>query len=395
MHHLRTHYFLAFGTLGAIVPFQPMLLHDIGMSDWHIGLVLSTPGIAALVAPALVASIADRHLSSHKILLCGYAVSALALALLFTLRSFGSIVALTLLINFIYAPALALLDVVSLHAVRHGLAGNLSEREFPLIRRWGSVGFITPALLLFLFTSAGGASSEIVYLVGSLLAVGSTVLSFSLPDLEPEARNAAELPTITALKELCRPPLGALILALVISSIGLSMFYFLMPRYLQELGLSMSGVGLVVTLGVLWEIALLSAAPHLLERIGIRWAAISGIGFTALRFILLAAVPSIGITVATQIFHAPLVLVLAVVVPVVFTRAAIPAIRNSLLGLASSLYNGLSRVLGPPIAGAIIATHHSGSLAGLRHAFMIAALLCAIGAVILLLRFHERERTAP
>lgn len=391
MHYLRTHYLLAFGTVGAIVPFQPLLLHDIGMPDWHIGLILSTPGFAALIAPVLVSYIADRHLSSRKILLFGYALSAVALALLFVLRSFSSIVALTLLINFIYAPALALLDVVSLHAVRQGMVGDLSERDFPLIRRWGSVGFAMPALVLFLLTSVAGLSPHSVYLVGCFFALGSAALAYFLPDLEPAGRTAHEIPTVTALKELSRPPLGALTLALFICCIGLSMFYLLMPRYLQELGLSMSEVGLIVTLGVLWEIALFSIAPRLLERIGIRWATISGFGVTAVRFILLGAIPSVGIAAATQILHAPLVLVLAVVVPVIFTRAAAPAIRNSLLGLASSLYNGLSRIVGPPIAGAIIAAAPSTSFEGLQNAFIVAGVFCVIGTLVLLLRFHEHD----
>lgn len=395
MHHLRTQYFLALGTVGAIVPFQPMLLHEIGMPDWYVGLVLATPGLAALLSPTLVTYIADRHFSSRTILLLGYAVSALALTLLYLLDSVAAIVGLTLIVNFIYAPALALLDVVSLHAVRHGLVPGISEREFSLIRRWGSVGFITPAIIIFSLTFGASLSSEIVYLVGALLALGSSVFSRWLPDLEPAARDTVELPTLTALRELRRPPLGALTLALFVSSIGVSMFYFLMPRYLQELGLSIELAGLVITLGVLWEIALLSSAPRFLEQVGIRWATISGIGLTALRFLLLALIPSVGVAVATQIFHAPLILVLAVVVPVIFTRAAIPAIRNSLLGVASSLYNGLSRVIGPPLAGAIIAAHHGESLDGLRDAFLVAGAFCVVAAVILVTRFHERGDTRP
>jgi MFS family permease len=388
MLHLRSQYFLAFGTLGAIVPFQPMLLHELGMSDWHLGLILATPGIAALIAPVMISHIADRHLSSRTLLTWGYSISALALVALYFLTSFWGVITLTLLINFLYAPAIALLDVVSLHALRHNLASPLTERDFPFIRRWGSVGFIAPAGLLFLLTHLLQLHAEVIYLIGAAISFGSALLAARLPPLKPEAADSPELPTVMAFRALCKAPLGPLTLALFIASIGVSMFYFIMPRYLQDLGLSMEVAGLIITLGVMWEIALLSIAPRVMERCGVRWTTIGGFGFTAIRFLLLAAAPSVAVAAATQIFHAPLILVLAVVLPVIFTRAATPEVRNSLMGLASAIYNGLSRIIGPPLAGVILSVSHGTDLEQLQDAFFVGAIFCIVGTAILALRFH-------
>ena len=390
MQYLRTQYLLAFGALGAIVPFQPMLLHNIGISDWHLGLILATPGLAAVLSPILVSYIADRHLSSRKLIVGSYLISALALAGLFFLSSVEAVIALTLVLNFLYAPAIALLDVVSLHALRHNLTAGMSEREFPLVRRWGSVGFMLPAIALAALTSLLAIPPEVVYLIGASLSGVAAFFALALPELPPEAKRSRELPTLSALRILFTPPLATLIWALFIASIGVSMFYFIMPRYLQELGLSMGVVGLVVILGVAWEIVLLSIAPRVLERWGTRATTIGGFGLTAVRFLLLAAIPSVAVAALTQILHAPLILVLAVILPVIFTQAATPATRNSVLGVASSIYNGFARIIGPPIAGAILALPHGSDLDQLRAAFAVGALFCAIGTAMLFIWFKPR-----
>jgi len=389
MHHYRAQYLLAFGALGAIVPFQPMLLHDIGVSDRALGLLLATPGIAALISPVVLAYIADKHLSSRKLLIGGFSIGALALGLLFSERSISLVVVLTLLLNLVLTALLPLLDVLTLHALRQNTASSPTPAQFPLIRRWGSIGFIAPSIIFALAAEVLGHPAEAVYLIGGAFALGAAGLAFSLPDLPPEARAANSIPTAIAVRTLSRAPLGALMGGVVTASIGLSMFYLLMPRLLQTLGLSVSSAGLIVTLGVAGEIVLFSLAPRLFADLTLKTVIIIGLGATALRFALLALLPSVATAIITQILHGPMVYIFAVALPLLLTREASPETRNSLLGVASSLYNGFARVIGPPLAGALVTLAPGGELHGLSWGLWGAVIFCLTGVVILGFYFHE------
>jgi hypothetical protein len=276
---------------------------------------------------------------------------------------------------------LALLDVVTLHTLRHLNGG--ADNDFPRFRRWGSIGFIGPALALYIAHDRAALSAQVVYLIGAAFALASCISALFLPAIAPAARNDRGMPTLTALRTLLRPPLRDLTGAMVFAFLGLAFLYLLLPRYLQTLGLSPGEAGLVISLGVVCEIALLSFGPRFIERIGLSAIIIAGVALTALRLGVLAVAPSLPVAILTQVLHGPLILVVAVALPILLTRHATPEIRNSIVGTALGINVGLLRLVGATCAGLIAALSPGTELERICVALAFGAALFMVATLLL------------
>lgn len=358
MNSFKLHYFLLFAVFGSILPFQPVLLNRAGLSDRDIGFLLALPGLAAIAMPPLMGYLADRHVPSRRIITLLELTLGVAFLALLVVEDRASVAALNLTLGSLMTPAVVLLDVLTLHTMRAQEGG--ADRSFPLIRRWGSIGFIAPAIILYPATELATLPPEVIYAIGAICALGSACTAVRLPAVPPAATARGEAPTWVALRALSRPPLRPITVAMTLLSVGLAFLYLLLPRYLQALGLSTAEIGLVISLGVGGEIVLMSIGPRYLQQFGFRAALVGGVALSALRLGALALVPAISVAIITQALHAPLILIIAIILPVILTRTASPDIRNSLSGAAASINFGITRLIGASLAGLIV-TYSSGT----------------------------------
>lgn len=362
---------------GVLLPFQPLVLHAVGLPDASIAWILMSTGLAAIGSPVLMAYFADRHLSASillRLLLVATAISAVAF--LFVGTGLGWFLS-TFVLGSLFIPTTNLCDTAMLSLLKRGVIAGCTTDHFPRLRVWGSFGFMLPGFTLLLYPQATLTPELFVAALSSAALIAAATFSF-LPNVPVEG-SLERLPTKAALQLLLKPPVLHVVGALFLIAIALSMLYVLLPRYGEELGLSSAEVGLLINVGVVVELIVL---PWLSSESGrafaVRTLFLLGIGALAVRLIIISVLGDIVAVLLTQTLHAFTVASLFIVTPMYLQRIVAPQYRYSLQGLYVLLNVGVARALGPAIAGGILAVTGTSGLEGCRLVFAFGALLSIV-----------------
>jgi hypothetical protein len=259
---------------------------------------------------------------------------------------------------------------------------NGATITFQGIRAWGSFGFMLPALLLIPISQFTRVTSTTLVWVSAAFGAIAAVCALFLPHNEP-LRGAPGVPSKEAIALAIKPPLRAVFEATTIASIALSMFYMAFPRFLQELGNSTTAIGLIINIGVAWEIAMMPFTSKLIARFGVKNVVMMGIISIPLRMVTVAVWPSTPLVIVLQVLHAPLVIGLAICMPIYLGQVAEARYRFSLQSINTTLFMGVSRVVGPILAAVLLRGYESDPMQGLRVLLLASGVLALCAAAAL------------
>jgi PPP family 3-phenylpropionic acid transporter len=378
----RLHFFLLYAVVGAYLPYVPVFLgHDLGLQDQQIGWIVGAYGLAVLLAPPVMAALADSKVAGRSLVGAGHALSAAVLLAFAGAEGFAPALALSIAFGLAYTPMTPLLDGLVFAEMARARAAGQAPPAYGALRVWGSLGFMAPAFVLFAVLYWDLAGGQAAMLVGAAAAALAALCARLLPRVPPPA-SEAKVPTAAAWAELRQPPTLALIGPLVLLFASISVFYAFYPRLIVEVGIDRAWVGLVSNLGVLFELPWVLLAGPLLGRASARSLMLLGAGCMAARMGLLALVATPTTVLATQLLHGPVVLSLYVLPPMVLDHKASPACRNSVQGLYAALCYGAARFVGSGAGG------HAAEY-GLAWAFALAAALAFAAALWLALSWRD------
>lgn len=355
MNAVRRQFFLSYAVIGSVMPLMTVFLREQGnFSYLQIGLAMSLMSVPMLCSPALITLLADRNVDARKILGAAYLCSATVLTSIY----FSNHIALTLTLFLFHGLAF-----VAMLPLQDGFFFSLSEEyrkkgkptpDYPLVRVWGTVGFILPSLILYIPLSKGAPASSILpCAVGFCLL--SLINSFTLPEVKRPISTAREkLPTREALAAIFAPNARWLCIALFFGFIATSSYYAFIGNYLDEVvGISKRNIGLIINLGVVLEIGCTVLMPKLQKWINLKGVMVLGLSCMALRMILLGFFPSPEVALLSQIGHGFEILSLYIGPVMFLNRLASDRFRNSIQGVFTMAIGGVARVIGGVAAGAV------------------------------------------
>lgn len=387
-------YAISFGIYGVFFPFIPLILRAKGFSDAEVGLALSAAGLSSMIGPPLFAHIADRSVQFRRLMPVLLLISTLFVCLLDkSISVFSAFAALFLLYLFLI-PALSLLDSFTMDFIlRHRAAESGRPRMFQDFRVWGSIGFMVPTLCLALIFRGAPLDPHLLVSITTGITLAAVLCSIFLPPNTP-TKHATELPSKQALLAATRRPLRDFFIASFMVGVALGIYFTYFPRFLQELGCSMAQIGLIINLGVLFEVLLMPFGRKLIERYGLERIMLVGFLALPLRMFLMVLYPTLPMVIAVQLLHAPLALGLFVSTPIYLQRHAQPSYRHSLQSLNASLVTGLTRFIGPMLGAAVVGLM-VGSSALEEIVWVIAtAGVLAVGATVIFYRGCHGRRDA-
>ena len=237
-----------------------------------------------MITPFFVGMIADRFFPAQRVLavlhlLGGVAMFAATMMMKAALPSPGLINVIFFGYMLTYFPTLALTNTIAMKNM-----GN-AEKEFPLIRVFGTIGWIVAVMVLKHF---GWDKSVQMFYLTAVAAVALGILSFVLPHTPPtqegkvSAREVLGLDALVMLKD--RSYLAFLISSILIC-IPLSFYYQITSRIVEMTDLP---IGRTMSYGQMSEIFFMVVMPFFFVRLGVKWMLALGMLAWVTRYALFA-----------------------------------------------------------------------------------------------------------
>ena len=360
--------------------------------------------IAAIAAPFFLGLVADRYFSTEKVL---GVLHLLGAVVLLTVPQFSGapvvFVLLLLLYNLCFMPTLGLANSLAFHHIAD------QEKHFPLIRVFGTVGWIVAGLFVSLVLKrfvTGGALPEQTPLPLYTAAVTSGVLglySFSLPHTPPPARgekvSARSILGLDALKALGSRPFYVFLGASLLISIPLAAYYNFTQLFLEATGFQ--NIAGTQTLGQMSEVVFMLLMPLFFARLGVKWMLVAGMGAWALRYVFFAvAAPGeiFWMVIIGILLHGICYDFFFVTGQIYVDKKSTPAIRGQAQGMLVLVTYGLGMLIGAQVAGnlfnAFLGDADALTLERWRQFWFVPAAFAAVIMGGFALLFNDRVRPA-
>ncbi len=294
---LSTMMFLEFFIWGAwFVTLGTFLINNLHASGAETGAVFSTQSWGAIIAPFIIGLIADRYFNAEKILGVLHLIGAFLLYEVYTAGAVTSVYPPSvfyylLFYMILYMPTLALVNSISFNQMKD------TEKEFPPIRVWGTIGWIVAGLAIsfvFLWDSAESVSAGLMkntFLLASIASLILGIFSFTLPKTPPKITKGSQVKVseilgLDALKLLKDKNFLIFFIASILICIPLAFYYQYANPFLQDIG--MTNPTAKMSLGQFFEIFFLLMLPFFFKKFGFKITILAGMMAWALRYALFA-----------------------------------------------------------------------------------------------------------
>jgi len=311
--------------------------------------------IAAIIAPFFLGLVADRYFATEKVLgvlhlLGGAVMFAVPLATGVPM----AFILLLLLYNLCYMPTLGLANSLAFHHIQS------QETQFPLIRVFGTIGWIVAGLFISLVL--GGLVGAIPEQTALPLyaAAGASVLlgcySFTLPHTPPPgAGQRVSLRSIVGLDALAQ--LGdrafyVFIAASLLLCIPLAAYYNFTQIFLGDAGVTR--IAATQSLGQMSEVVFMLLMPLLFVRLGVKRMLMAGMAAWVLRYALFAiAAPAavFWLIIIGILLHGVCYDFFFVTGQIYVDKKSTPAVRGQAQGFLVLVTYGIGMLIGAQVAG--------------------------------------------
>ena len=288
--------FLEFFIFGAwIITFSPYAFKTLHFTGAQIGAVYGTIGIGSIFMPIIIGVIADKWFNAELVFAICHLLAATALFVAAQVTDPDTMFWIMLLYALAYAPTIPLANAICYRV----LADNSYDavKLYPLIRVWGTVGFI---LALWLVSILGFELSHQQLNIAGIAALALGLYAFTLPacpaNNSSQNKSLVHMLGLDALALLKRPQISIFFIfsilvgaILQIDNIFISSFlhdFDSNPLYTTSFGVVYSGV--IVSISKISEVLFILTVPFFLRRYGIKTIILISTTAWVLRFGLLA-----------------------------------------------------------------------------------------------------------
>ena len=256
--------------------------------------------------------------------------------------------ALLLLHMLCYMPTVGLATATAFHLLKN------KEREFPLIRVCGTVGWIAAGIVVSYLLQ--GDTTALPMHVAGIAGILMGLYSFTLPNVPPPGagRKLAfrDIVGLDALVATELTPVPVFIISVMLTSIPLATYFAYVPVFLRDANIT--NPAFKMTFGQMSEVLFLLLLPWFFLKLGVKWVLIAGMLAWILRYALFAlGAPEavMWMLIAGICLHGPCYDFVYVAGQVYIDRKASPEIRAQAQGLFVLATYGIGQGLGTLAAG--------------------------------------------
>ena len=265
---------------------SPAVEGGLGFTSGQVGLILGVAGsIGAVSAPFIAGQFADRYFSTEKFLAVLLLLGGAVKITLSYQDSFTAWLVLATLYSVLYMPTLSLTNSMAFAHLAN------SEKEFPRVRVWGTIGWIAASWLFPMIWLQSNLEFQLLppFFVGSEVPDATARLAdtlkvsgiiaflyagfcFLLPHTPPKKEGVEKLAFKKAFSLLSHRSFAVLVAASLPIAV-IHQIYFMQtgPFFENQLGMLVTYIAPAMTVGQFAEIGFLAMLGLLLVRLGFKW----------------------------------------------------------------------------------------------------------------------------
>jgi nucleoside transporter len=295
--------FLEYVVWGSWLPLLALYLSDVlHFTGWQIAWIFGTQAIAAVVGLFVGGQVADRFMSTEKVLALSHAIAGIAMVTLAFTTTFWPFFVIMLVYQLVFMPTLSLTNAIVFHHVAD------AQKDFGRIRLWGTIGWIA-ASWPFYFLLAGKAGAELhaalpsIFWVSGIASFVLAVFSLSLPATPPAKAEGARSAPLEAIRLLAIPSFLVLFIVTFLDAVVHQAYFQWTSPFLAAAGLPANWIMPAMSIGQIAEIGTMAILGMVLARFGWRTTMAVGIAAHAARFFIYALGEPLWLIVAVNVVH--------------------------------------------------------------------------------------------
>ncbi len=342
-------FFLQFFIFGSWYVTVGNYMDAIGLSE-VIHWAYTIGPLSALISPFLLGRLADRYFPTEKVLgvlnvLGSFAIGAAS----FVDGSSGGLFIFLLLLHTIcFFPTLGLASTLAFHHI------DSPEKQFPIVRVFGSMGWIVAGVLVSAVLQAD--ETVLPIRIASVASMVMGIYCFTLPHTPPRAKHGGntlrDILGLDALKQLNTRPFIVFILCELLISIPLSTYYAYAPVYINAAGIA--SPAFTMSFGQMTEVIFMFFMPVILIRLGVKKMILFGFMAWVTRFVLFAGSTPDGIIwmiIAGILLHGICFDFVYIAGQIFIDRQVTPDMRGQAQGFLVMVRSGIGLLIGAQASG--------------------------------------------
>lgn len=381
--------FLEFAVWGAWWVVLSSYLGALKFEDAWIGRIYGTMSLGAMITPLFFGQIADRYLSSERLMAILHLVGGILLLMLAQVKVPIGFYAMTLVYALIYTPTLTLVNSISFSHLPS------AARDFPSIRVLGTIGWIVANIMVGKVLSlliAKPEETNYPILLASLFSFALGIYSFFLPHTPPRGKVEEEIPFIRALKLLKEPSFQVFYGISFIITIALAFYYSFLSLYLKDKGFTDPAT--TSTIGQFAEMIVLPFLPWFLTRWGMKWVLALGMLAWAVRYALFSIGEPSWLIVGGVALHGICFDFFFAAGFIHVDNESPPEIRASAQALFGFLTYGAGMWLGSEASGQVVGYFSVSKVHDWSSIWLIPSLGCFVSLFLFLILFRVKSHGA-
>ncbi len=388
--------FLQYAIWGAWAPvLSDYLINTLGFSGYQVGIIYFLLPLATVIAPFIGGQVADRYFSSQKVVGFLQLSGGALLILISNISEYRTMMWLMLLYCLLYAPTLALTNSIAFINLKK------PDKEFGLIRVWGTIGWIVAGYALTAWRVTSKSMPAIVFqgdtlLLAGLFSIIMGIQAFGLPHTPP--RKAAEKPWafLEAIRMMKDKNFAVFIVIAFVVATELMFYYVLTAPFLtsEKIGVSNTILPWVMTIAQVAEIFVMwFLLPYFITKIGIRNILVIGVLAWPARYIIFAIGKPVWLVISSLSLHGFCFVFFFAAAFIYVDMVAPRDIRHSAQSLITLVTYGVGNAIGSLFAGWVhdyFTTEAGTNWTGVFLVPCVLTILCAFAFLL----FFRPERAS-
>jgi nucleoside transporter len=299
--------FLQYFMQGSYLPIASVYVQDaLGFTAAQVGYFGMALALGPILTPFLFGQLVDRYFATERVLALCHLIGGAVMLVLYTQTNAWVVIGLGALYSILYVPTMMLTNAMAFHHLRN------SEREFPIVRVFGTLGFILPAWWIELVALRGLAGEELnqgrgmAFVIAGACGVLMGLYCLMLPHTPPQPGKERDFaPGAVVRSFFTEWNLFVLLVVTLLVGVAHQFFFVWNSPFLKDILRSGDWTGAaeqrIASIGQICELGVLALLGLAIVRFGFKRVMLFGIVAYTARCVIFAVVFGFGLPFAGKL----------------------------------------------------------------------------------------------